>query len=112
MYIIGDVCNDSGAWLVVNGHAGHPACAEPSPSWVWWLAWSMLEASPRCWTAGGLVTAETASGLERAIFGEVDVRHIDDWLNRHITARLGKGVSGCCSGRAVIGMTFHPARSW
>jgi hypothetical protein len=35
------------------------------------------------------MTVELASGLERAVFGEVDVRDIDHWLDRHVTRRLG-----------------------
>lgn len=52
------------------------------------------------------MTAETASGLERAIFGEVDVRHIDDWLDRHITGRLGKGVNRVLFRTGRIGAVY------
>ncbi len=38
------------------------------------------------------MTARTASGLEQAVFGWTDAQQIDDWLDRHIRERLGRGV--------------------
>lgn len=32
------------------------------------------------------------TGTERAVFGDLTVREIDDWLDRHVTGRLGSGL--------------------
>jgi len=38
------------------------------------------------------MTARTASGLEQAVFGWTDARQVDDWVDRHVRERLGRGV--------------------
>lgn len=60
------------------------------------------------------MNAEIASGLERAVFGDVGVGDIDDWLHRHVTGRLGAGVDRVLfrAGRvgAVYGLRLFDGR--